>query len=288
MSTSSDGGQTWSTPVCAAGNRQGLGGQPVVQPDGTVIVPFESLKGTIGAFRSTDGGATWSKEFDGLEDPVPPELAAACGRARCRPPRSTPPATSTSRGRTAASSRSARPTTSSSARSPDGVNWSAVSRIPIDRGRQRRRPLHPGPGVDPATSGSGAHLALTYYFYPNAACTPATCELDVGFISSPDGGAHWSADPARRADVARPTSRRPRRAGWSATTSRRRSTPPAPPRPCSRSASAPTNGTAFDEAMWAPVAPITVASGGAAATTTGAHQFTGQGTGETHHALRDD
>ena len=51
----------------------------------------------------------------------------------------------------------------------------------------------PGLAVDPATSGAGAHLALTYYFYPNAACTAATCELDVGYISSPDGGAHWSA-----------------------------------------------------------------------------------------------
>ncbi len=61
MSTSADGGRNWSTPVSPAGNPKGLGGQPVVKPDGTVIVPFESLKGTIGSFRSTDGGATWSK-----------------------------------------------------------------------------------------------------------------------------------------------------------------------------------------------------------------------------------
>jgi hypothetical protein len=27
----------------------GLGGRPVVQPTGTVIVPFKSLRGTIGA-----------------------------------------------------------------------------------------------------------------------------------------------------------------------------------------------------------------------------------------------
>ena len=62
MSTSSDGGRNWSTPVPPAGNPKGLGGQPVVQPDGTVIVPFESLNGKIGGFASTDGGATWSKE----------------------------------------------------------------------------------------------------------------------------------------------------------------------------------------------------------------------------------
>jgi hypothetical protein len=62
MSTSSDGGQIWSTPVSPAGNAKGLGGQPVVQPNGNVIVPFESLHGTIASFVSTDGGQTWSHE----------------------------------------------------------------------------------------------------------------------------------------------------------------------------------------------------------------------------------
>ena len=51
---------------------------------------------------------------------------------------------------------------------------------------------------------------------------------------------------------------------------------------------APTGGKAFDEGMYAPAAPISVVPGGAAAQTTGAHHFTGQGTGETHHTLRDD
>jgi hypothetical protein len=59
MSTSTDGGATWSTPVFPAGRPKGLGGQPVVQPDGTVIVPFEALNGKIEAFSSTDGGQTW-------------------------------------------------------------------------------------------------------------------------------------------------------------------------------------------------------------------------------------
>src|SRR5437763_5326574 len=49
MSTSTDGGLTWSTPIETAGHDKGIGGQPVVQPDGTVIVPFESLDGKIAA-----------------------------------------------------------------------------------------------------------------------------------------------------------------------------------------------------------------------------------------------
>jgi hypothetical protein len=50
----------------------------------------------------------------------------------------------------------------------------------------------PGLGVDGSTAGASAYLRLTCYFYPSAACTAATCQLDVGFISSTTGGAAWS------------------------------------------------------------------------------------------------
>jgi len=74
--------------------------------------------------------------------------------------------------------------------SSDGVTWSPVSRIPIDPVGSGVDHFIPGLAVDPATSGPGTHLALTYYYYyPDAACTAATCDLDVGFVSSPDGGA---------------------------------------------------------------------------------------------------
>ena len=61
MSTSTDGGLTWSAPINTADNWLGYGGQPVVQPDGTVIVPIENLVDTgLQSFRSTDGGKSWS------------------------------------------------------------------------------------------------------------------------------------------------------------------------------------------------------------------------------------
>src|SRR5206468_4324488 len=58
MSTSSDGGQTWGA---AKSNNTGvIGGQPVVRPDGTVIVPIANANETaIGAFASTNGGGSW-------------------------------------------------------------------------------------------------------------------------------------------------------------------------------------------------------------------------------------
>ena len=189
MSTSTDGGQTWSAPVSPAGKPKGLGGQPVVQPDGTVIVPFESLHGTIAAFSSTDGGATWSQRVAVSTAQLPPRRRRPAHEPAARAPRSTAPARSTWPGRTAASSEVHGQRHRLQPAPPTARTGAPSARIPIDAGRQRRRPLHPGLAVDPATSGAGAHLALTYYFYPDAACTPATCQLDAGYASSPDGGA---------------------------------------------------------------------------------------------------
>src|SRR5262245_28828017 len=56
MSTSTDGGLTWGAPKFAGGS--GIGGQPVVQPNGNVIVTYAGGAG-IRSFRSTDGGGTW-------------------------------------------------------------------------------------------------------------------------------------------------------------------------------------------------------------------------------------
>src|SRR5437016_11561068 len=50
MSTSSDGGNSWSAGQATAQNASGLGGQPLVQPNGTVIVPFLSSTASISAF----------------------------------------------------------------------------------------------------------------------------------------------------------------------------------------------------------------------------------------------
>src|SRR5260221_7299106 len=63
MSTSSDGGLTWGAAQTTANKAHGIGGQPLVQPNGTVIVPingFTRFNFLIVSFISTDGGASWS------------------------------------------------------------------------------------------------------------------------------------------------------------------------------------------------------------------------------------
>jgi hypothetical protein len=282
MSTSVDGGASWSAPIETAGHDKGLGGQPVVQPDGTVVVPFESLDGKISAFLSRDGGASWTRaskisgiRFHGVAgglrtSPLPSAEVAADGtvyvawedcrfRARC----------------------SANDIVLS--KSSDGVSWSDAVRIPIDPVSSAADHFIPGLAVDPATSGAGTHLALTYYFYPDATCSGG-CRLSVGYTSSPDGGAHWGdatqlAGPMTLDDIAQ-TSQGPMVGDYISTSfaNGRASTVFAVGLPAA----------AFDEAMYAP-APLPVATSAPnAASSAGAGPETGVGTGETHHALRDD
>ena len=191
MSTSTDGGQTWGAPQSTANSAKGLGGQPLVQPNGTVIVPFETIHGAIGAFRSTDGGATWGKEVTiadiNFHDPA--------GNLRSSP---LPTAEIDGSGTVyvAWEDCSFEPGCTANdivfSTSGDGVNWSAISRVPADPIGSGVDHFIPGLGVDKSTAGSNAHLGLTYYFYPNAACTVSTCRLDAAFTSSADGGATWS------------------------------------------------------------------------------------------------
>jgi hypothetical protein len=53
MSTSTNGGLSWGAKKATKGNYHGLGGQPVVMPNGTVCVPYWTGGTQIGAFRST-------------------------------------------------------------------------------------------------------------------------------------------------------------------------------------------------------------------------------------------
>ena len=71
---------------------------------------------------------------------------------------------------------------------------------PDRRHHQHRRPLHPGHRGRPATSGATAHLALTYYFYPDAAARPRPASSTSATSRPPTAappGAHRRSSPGR-------------------------------------------------------------------------------------------
>jgi hypothetical protein len=191
MSTSSDGGLTWS-PGAAIAAANGLGGQPLVQPNGKVIVPFLANAPVIQSFSSTDGGATWGNLVQvaavsdhtvtgGLRsDALPSAQEDATGNIYVT--------WQDCRFRANCASNDLVMSTSA-----DGTIWTSPARIPIDPTTSTVDHFIPGLGIDPTTAGGTAHLGLTYYYYPQANCSAATCALYAGFISSLDGGRTWTA-----------------------------------------------------------------------------------------------
>jgi hypothetical protein len=190
MNRSTDGGLTWSSPAAPAGGPTGLGGQPVAQPNGNVVVPYEGGPG-ISSFRSTDGGTTWQAAVPvaGVTEhgvagnlrtsPLPSAEVDAAGKVYV--------VWQDCRFRSGCTSNDIVMSTST-----DGVTWTSPARIPIDPTTSGADHFIPGIGVDRSTSGGSARLALGYYYYPVAACNTSTCDLTVGFVSSTNGGATWT------------------------------------------------------------------------------------------------
>jgi Neuraminidase (sialidase) len=190
MSTSTDGGITWGPPLSPAGGTAfGLGGQPVVQPNGTVVVPFEG--NGIQAFRSTNGGASWSSAVtvSSVSD------HAEAGNLRSSP---LPSAAGDGGGKIYVVWQDCRFRFGCSSNdivlstSMDGVTWTSPARIPEDSRNSTVDHFIPGIDADKNTSGSTAHLALAYYSYPVSNCTVTTCRLNVNYMSSANGGATWT------------------------------------------------------------------------------------------------
>jgi hypothetical protein len=187
---STDGGLTWSTPAATADSATGIGGQPLVQPDGDVIIPAQNdLISELFAFRSTNGGVSWSAKttitptpvhlFANMRtDPLPSAEIDAAGKVYV--------VWQDCRFRAGCTVNDLVMTTST-----DGVSWTPVTRVPIDPVTSTVEHFIPGLGVDATTSGAGAKLGLAYYFYRNT-CSGSPCQLEVGYVQSDNGGATWS------------------------------------------------------------------------------------------------
>ncbi|MDQ1640745.1 MAG: hypothetical protein QOJ90_96 [Actinomycetota bacterium] len=252
IARSSDGGGSWTVVTTSA---TGLGGQPVVRPNGTVLVPYESNTAQIRSFRSIDGGVSWRatvlvstiqahRVAGGLRtSPLPSAEIDATGTAYvtwqdCR-------------------FRSGCPSNDIvMSRSTSETTWGAVSRVTADAGDH----FIPGVAVDRSTAGSSARVAVTYYRYPSANCTAATCQLTVAYTSSTNGGSSWSS-PTQLAG--------PMALSWLANTSQGRmvgdyiSTSISGGRawPTFAVAHAPTS-TTLNEAMYVPTGGLVIAGAG--------------------------
>lgn len=211
-SVSTNGGETWSTPISPANQTfAALGGQPVVQPNGTVIVPTFGTDLTTGAsgiysFLSTDGGMSWTNLMEITpalfqNDPGTPAFAYRGG--------SLPSAEIDASGKVYVAWAGCYFEANCTANFPsqgtddivlttttDGITWTPVQRIPLDPIGSGVEHLTAGLAVDKTTAGKEAHLAVTYYYFPDAFCSTQPCQMFVGFASSTNGGATWSPSQA--------------------------------------------------------------------------------------------
>jgi hypothetical protein len=271
MQTSSNGGQTWGPARNTGDNATGLGGQPLVRPNGTVLVPMDNANQTqIRSFRSVDGGASWRATVlvssisrhtvaGGLRtSPLPSAEMDAAGTAYV--------VWQDCRFRSSCASNDI-----VMSKSTSETTWGPVTRVPIDATSSTVDHFIPGIGVDRSTSGASARIGLAYYYYPTAACTSTTCQLNVGFISSTNGGTSWGTASNVAASMS---------LSWLANTSQGRmvgdyiSTSVLPPTlggrawPTIAVATAPSGGL-FNEAMYVPTGGLPIGGGTARASAAG-------------------
>jgi hypothetical protein len=197
MSTSTDGGFTWGAIQTTLDKAHGLGGQPLVQPNGTVIVPISGYATSrMLSFTSTNGGLSWNStiEIAKITGSVLPTAGIdAAGKVYlvwtdCLFEKD---CSSNGGGEDAMLNNSSQGENDLvMSTSEDGIHWSQVRLIPIDPLGSGIDHIVPGLGVDNHTSGKTAHLALTYYYHTTNC--DSNCQYYTGFVSSIDAGMHWT------------------------------------------------------------------------------------------------
>jgi hypothetical protein len=193
MSTSTDGGITWGPVLNTADLATGVGGEPLVQPNGTVIVPIDDYnEQNVRSFVSHDGGASWSAtvsvatiadHLDGgglRSGPLPSAAMDAGGTVYI--------AWQDCRYRAGCAENDIVLSTTN-----DGAVWTSPVRVPIDSPTSSIDHFLPVIAIAPTTLGSSSHIGITYFYYPNTVCGLSNCQLTVGFISSEDSGTTWGA-----------------------------------------------------------------------------------------------
>jgi hypothetical protein len=207
VSVSADGGATWSAPAISPDQCAGSVGAVAIQPNGHLFLigVYDGCGSSsyLYSIESADGGKTLQPTVDITAEQLAYTPAGSFTVMRQDP---FPSATVSLDGAISVVTYDCRfePNCATDdivmTRSRDGINWTSVTRIPMD-------PV--GSGVEHILAGIGSpgfldllqgaspfDLAVSYYYTPNAAsCDPNSapgCQLYAGFISSKDGGATWS------------------------------------------------------------------------------------------------
>jgi BNR repeat-like domain/RTX calcium-binding nonapeptide repeat (4 copies) len=187
---SDDGGVTWSSAVKATSTL--VGTQPVIRPDGTLVVVATSfngdqaLTGTIAAVVSPDGGATFTRSTiatlqthpaGGLRAISLPSVAIDSDGTMYA-------AWDDCRFRVGCSGNDLVLSTST-----DGLAWTAPARIPLAPTTSSQEEFLTGLAADPRQPG---RLGLVYAYYVPRSCAAGGCLVGTAFVSSADGGTSWS------------------------------------------------------------------------------------------------
>jgi hypothetical protein len=201
MQRSKDGGKHWTGPVKPAGSPIGNAGEPVVQPDGRVVVPYQatvvlslvppiSLGIAIDSFSSLNGGLSWAspvkiadlhRRFFGLTYRAPGFPSVGVGGD----------------GRVYVVWQDCQFEPGCAAEdlvmstTKNGRRWSSLTRVPTGPRGSGRDSLTPAIAVDGSTGGPRTHVAITFYRDSHAGCA-APCTLSVLTVASHDGGKQWS------------------------------------------------------------------------------------------------
>lgn len=193
VQSTTDGGVTWSAPTRVRVAVDVPGVQPVVRPNGQLVLVFLNGPRRVEAVRSDDGGVSFG------EHEVISRLASFHRRNNANLLRVFPlPAAAVDGGGTVYVAWS-----DCRFRRRCGANdivlahstasgWTTPRRVPAADAGTNPNHVIPGLAVDPATSGSRARLALTFYTLRAAGCAPARCRLDVRLATSSTGGVRWN------------------------------------------------------------------------------------------------
>jgi M6 family metalloprotease-like protein len=185
ISSSNDGGLTWDAETIMP-SISGSAWQPVVRPNGTVVILFVGAR-AIRAVRSTDGGSSFgpATTVSSLQDAATPEWRAPA----------LPSAGVDARGRITVAWLDCRFRRGCGAEAPNdvvysssanGVRWSRVRRVPTGEALDGLPHFVVGLDVDPTTVTPRRRLGVVFHVLTPAGVVPY-------FVSSSNDGRGWSA-----------------------------------------------------------------------------------------------